>query len=95
MKIVADIDVPFLSGVLEPYGEVVYKRGPDISGEDVADADALILRTRTKCDAGLLEGTAVKLIATATIGTDHVDFNYCNSHGIMVPSSPVFSSQNS
>ena len=84
MKIVADIDVPFLKGVFEQYGEVIYKKGPEINREDVCDADALILRTRTKCDADLLEGSAVSLIATATIGTDHVDFDYCNSHGIEV-----------
>ena len=84
MNIVADIDVPFLKGVFEPYAEVVYKKGPGISREDVADADALILRTRTKCDAALLEGSKVRLIATATIGTDHVDFDFCNSHGIEV-----------
>ena len=84
MKIVADIDVPFLTGVLEPYGEVVYKKGMAITHEDVVDADALILRTRTICNAELLEGSSVKLIATATIGTDHVDFDYCNIHGIQV-----------
>lgn len=84
MKVVADIDVPFLNGVLEPYGEVVYKKGPEIGPEDVKDADALILRTRTRCNAGLLDGSSVKLIATATIGTDHVDFDYCNAHGIEV-----------
>ena len=50
MKIVADIDVPFLKGILEQYGEVVYKKGPDINSEDVKDADALILRTRTRCN---------------------------------------------
>lgn len=84
MKIVADVDVPFLKGVFEPYGEVVYKKGTDICADDVKDADALILRTRTKCNAELLDGSSVKLIATATIGTDHVDFDYCNSHGIQV-----------
>ena len=84
MKIVADMDVPFLNGVLEPYAEVVYKKGPEITSADVADADALILRTRTKCDAGLLDGSKVQIIATATIGTDHVDFDYCDSKGIEV-----------
>ena len=84
MKIVADIDVPFLKGVFEPYGEVLYKKGIEICADDVKDADALILRTRTKCDAELLDGSAVKVVATATIGTDHVDFDYCNSHGIQV-----------
>ena len=84
MKIVADIDVPFLKGVLEPYAEVVYKKGPEINAGDVKDADALILRTRTKCNEDLLAGSSVKLIATATIGTDHVDFDYCSKHGIEV-----------
>ena len=84
MKLVADIDVPFLKGVFEPYGEVLYKKGIEICADDVKDADALILRTRTKCNAELLDGSSVKVIATATIGTDHVDFDYCNSHGIQV-----------
>ena len=84
MKVVCDKDVPFLKGVLEPYGEVVYKKGTEITSDDVRDADALILRTRTRCNAELLEDSSVRLIATATIGTDHVDFEYCNSHGIVV-----------
>lgn len=84
MKIVADIDVPFLKGVFEPYAEVVYKKGSEIVHDDVVDADALILRTRTRCNAELLEGSKVRIIATATIGTDHVDFEYCDSHGIEV-----------
>ncbi|MBQ8837784.1 MAG: 4-phosphoerythronate dehydrogenase, partial [Bacteroidales bacterium] len=84
MKIVADIDVPFLKGVFEPYAEVVYKKGSVIVHDDVVDADALILRTRTRCNAELLEGSKVRIVATATIGTDHVDFEYCDSHGIEV-----------
>ena len=84
MKIVADIDIPFLEGVFEPYGEVVYKKGFDISHEDVVNADALIIRTRTKCDAELLENTQVKMIATATIGMDHIDLEYCRNAGIEV-----------
>ena len=66
MKTVADIDIPFLQGVFEPYGEVVYKKGDQISRDDVQDADVLIVRTRTRCDAHLLEGTSVKMISTAT-----------------------------
>ena len=73
MKIVADIDIPFLEGVYEPYAEVVYKKGDQIVHDDVVDADALIIRTRTRCNAELLEGTSVKMVATATIGLDHID----------------------
>mgnify|MGYP002517025275 CR=1 FL=1 len=84
MKIVADSNVPFLEGVFEPYAEVVYIEGRAINHDDVKDADALIIRTRTKCNADLLDGTSVKMIATATIGTDHIDLEYCRDHGIEV-----------
>ena len=82
MKIVADKNVPFLEGVLEPYAEVVYMGGADISKEVLMDADAMIIRTRTKCNAELLEGTKVGMIATATIGTDHIDLDYCREKGM-------------
>lgn len=88
IKIVADSAVPFLEGVFEPYAEVIYMGGSDIGPDDVRDADALIIRTRTKCDAALLDGSRVKFIATATIGTDHIDFPYCDSHGITVRNAP-------
>ena len=84
MKFVADVDIPFLKGVLEPYAEVVYKKGLDICRDDIVDADALLIRTRTRCDASLLDGTKVSLITTATIGTDHIDLDYCREHGIEV-----------
>lgn len=84
MKIVADKDIPFLEGVFEPYAEVVYKTGSAIAAADVADADALIIRTRTRCDASLLDGSSVRMIATATIGMDHIDLEYCRTHGIHV-----------
>ena len=84
MKIVVDIDIPFVQGVFEPYATVLYKKGDQISHEDVIDADVLIVRTRTKCDEQLLGGTSVKMVATATIGMDHIDLDYCASHGIHV-----------
>ena len=75
MKIVADSNIPFLEGVFEPYSEVVYIDGRSINHDDVKDADALIIRTRTKCNAELLDGTSVRMIATATIGMDHIDLD--------------------
>ena len=82
MKIIADNKIPFLKGVLETSAEVIYAPGPEISAAMVKDADALIVRTRTQCNASLLEGSAVKFIATATIGFDHIDADYCASKGI-------------
>lgn len=84
IKIIVDENIPFLDGVLEPYASVVRKCGSEIGPADVKDADALIIRTRTRCDAALLEGSRVSLIATATIGMDHIDLPYCLSRGIEV-----------
>lgn len=82
MKIVADKAIPFLEDVFAPFAEVVRMEGSEISAADVRDADALIIRTRTKCNAELLDGSAVKFIATATIGFDHIDLDYCRRRGI-------------
>ena len=59
IKIVADEAIPFLKGVFEPYAEVVYRPGIKICRADLMDADALIIRTRTRCDENLLEGRSV------------------------------------
>ena len=88
MKIVCDNKIPFLRGVLEPYAEVVYLPGRETTPEVVRDADAVITRTRTKCDAALLEGSSVKVIATATIGYDHIDTAWCEEHGIVWRNAP-------
>lgn len=88
LKIVADKAIPFLEGVFDPYADMTYLSGDKIGPEDVRDADVLMVRTRTKCNADLLEGSKVKFIATATIGTDHIDFPYCDSKGIVVRNAP-------
>ena len=84
MKILIDSSIPFVEGVFEPYVDVVYADGAKISREDVSDADAMVIRTRTVCDKELLEGSAVKLIATVTAGTNNIDKEYCRSRGISV-----------
>ena len=88
INIVADKNIPFLEGVFEPYAHIRYIDGKLITHEDIIDADALIIRTRTKCNAEMLDGTAVKMISTATIGTDHIDLDYCAEHNIDVHSVP-------
>lgn len=84
IRIVADSCIPFLEGVFEPYADIDYIDGKDISRKDVMNADALIIRTRTRCNKELLGGTKVSLIATATIGTDHIDMDFCKENGIRV-----------
>lgn len=88
MKIVADDKIPYLKGVFEPFAEVAYLPGGKISTADLADADVLITRTRTKCNKALLAGTQVKLVATATIGIDHLNTAELDELGILWRNAP-------
>jgi erythronate-4-phosphate dehydrogenase len=88
IKIVADNRIPFLSGVLDGVAEMVFLPGRETTAAAVRDADALITRTRTCCDASLLEGSNVKFIATASIGYDHIDTDYCERQGIRWTNAP-------
>lgn len=86
MKVIVESHIPFIRGVFEPYAQVVY--ADRITPQDVRDADALMVRTRTRCDAALLKDSRVTFIGTATIGTDHIDLDYCRAHDITVASAP-------
>ncbi len=88
MKIVCDDKIPFLKGVFEPFASVLYLHGADISRSDLLDADALIIRTRTRCDRSLLEGTKIRIVASATIGIDHIDTAWCEKNGILWANAP-------
>ncbi|OFY61981.1 MAG: erythronate-4-phosphate dehydrogenase [Bacteroidetes bacterium RBG_13_43_22] len=88
MKIVADNKIPFLKGVLEPYAEVLYLPGRQISNKILKDADALLIRSRTKCTDLLLKGTKIRFIGTATIGFDHLDTQFCEKNKIFWTNAP-------
>jgi erythronate-4-phosphate dehydrogenase len=88
IKIVADNKIPFLQGALEKVARVEYYPGSKITHEHLLDADALITRTRTKCNETLLKGTTLKLITSATIGFDHIDTAWCDANGIRWTNAP-------
>ena len=88
MKIIVDNKIPYIKGALEPFADVIYLPGNLTTAEVVKDADALITRTRTICNKEILEGSRVKFIATATIGFDHIDTDYCETAGIEWANAP-------
>jgi len=93
MKVIIDNKIPYIEGIIEKLGEdtpneVIYIPGTKFTPEIVRDADALIIRTRTLCNRELLEGSNVKFIATATIGFDHIDTDYCKEAGITWTNAP-------
>jgi len=88
MKIVIDENIPFIRGAFERWADVVYAPGRSIDARMVADADALIVRTRTRCDAALLKGSSVRIVASATIGFDHIDTLWLEQNGIKWANAP-------
>ena len=88
MKIVADRNIPFIERPLRTLGDTIMLSGSEITPEVMADADILLTRTRTLCDASLLDGSTCGFIGTATIGTDHIDLPYCAARGIRVANAP-------
>lgn len=89
MKVIVDNKIPFISEAIEKIADkVVYLPGKDFTPESVKDADALIIRTRTHCNRELLQGSSVRFIATATIGFDHIDTEYCQEAGITWTNAP-------
>jgi len=88
MKIIIDDKIPYIQGAFEKVAEVIYLPGPKTTPEIVKDADAIVTRTRTSCNEKLLSGSSVKFIATATIGYDHIDTEYCDKAGIAWTNAP-------
>ena len=87
-SIVADLNIPFLQGALASHANIQYLPASKINRKALVNADALIIRTRTQCNASLLGGTAVKFIATATIGHDHIDQVFCKQAGVSWSNAP-------
>lgn len=88
MKIIIDDKIPYIRGAFEKVAEVIYLPGSKTTPNVVRDADAIITRTRTICNEKLLAGSTVKCIATATIGYDHIDTEYCDKAGISWTNAP-------
>lgn len=82
MKILADTHIPYLKGVAEQFGDAEYLVGNAFNKETIRNKDALIVRTVTHFGEEILSGSNVKLICSATIGYDHIDTEYCDTHGI-------------
>ena len=88
LRLVADANIPAAREAFSAFGEVRLLPGRDIVREDLRQADALLVRSVTRVDAALLEGTPVRFVGTATAGTDHVDAEALRQLGIAFASAP-------
>lgn len=88
MLIVADENIPLLDAFFGDIGEIRRVSGRTMSAEDVRDADVLLVRSVTRVDRTLLEGSRVRFVGTATIGTDHVDLGWLKESGVQFSAAP-------
>jgi erythronate-4-phosphate dehydrogenase len=88
VNIVADSNIPYAAEACDHLGDVEVVEASELSPERLRDCDALLCRSTRRIDAELLDGTRVRFVATATIGTDHMDFEYLRRRGIATASAP-------
>lgn len=88
MLIVADENIPLIEEFFASFGEIRRLPGRQITRADVHDADVLLVRSVTRVDRELLEGSAVKFVGTCTIGTDHLVLDDFEHAGIQWASAP-------
>jgi len=88
VKIIADANIPFVKECFSSIGEVETVVGRELRPEQAKDADCLLVRSVTKVNEKLLAGSKIKFVATATIGTEHIDQHYLNSRSIGFAAAP-------
>lgn len=91
MRILVDENIPQGDIAFAPYGRVERFPGRSLKREDILRGEpcqALIVRSVTRVNAGLLDETPVRFVGTATIGTDHVDRAWLSERDIGFASAP-------
>ena len=88
LKIVADENIPFAREAFGTLGEVTLRPGRSLTAAQAAGAELLFVRSVTKVNAALLDGTRVRFVGSATAGTDHVDLDYVARRGLGFASAP-------
>lgn len=88
LKIIADENLAYPVELFSHFGNVTLVNGRKITNTVLKDKDALIVRSVTEVNSSLLEGSNIKFVGTATIGTDHIDTEYLKSRKIAFVSAP-------
>ncbi|MFT6916136.1 MAG: erythronate-4-phosphate dehydrogenase [Motiliproteus sp.] len=88
MHIVADENIPLAEAFFSHLGTVERLPGRSLTQQHLQRADLLLVRSVTAVNAELLADTPVKFVASATIGTDHVDLPLLKQRGIGFSNAP-------
>jgi erythronate-4-phosphate dehydrogenase len=82
MIVVADENMPLLDETFGRHARIERCSGRAIQRAGLETAEALLVRSVTRVDKRLLNGTAVRFVGSATIGRDHLDTRWMEASGI-------------
>jgi len=82
LKILADRRIPRVAEVFGRLGEVRLFEPPRPEPRQLRDCELLLVRSVTRVGPGLLAGSRVRLVGTATSGVDHLDTAALEAAGI-------------
>jgi erythronate-4-phosphate dehydrogenase len=88
MIIVADKNIPLVNEAFSGLGELRLVDGRKLGNADLKNAEVLLVRSVSRVDRALLDGSAIKFVGSATSGVDHIDVEYlqqCNIHFAHTP----------
>jgi erythronate-4-phosphate dehydrogenase len=88
IRILADENIPCVEAAFGGFGTVETRPGRSIEAADVREVDVLLVRSVTPVGPALLEGSAVRFVGSATVGTDHVDRDFLASAGVAFAHAP-------
>ncbi|MGB8714299.1 MAG: 4-phosphoerythronate dehydrogenase PdxB [Onishia taeanensis] len=90
MRLLIDSHVPKAEACFADLGSITRLPGREIDGQAVRDAQAevLVVRSITRVDEALLEGSTLRFVGTCTIGTDHIDQAALEARGIGFANAP-------
>ena len=86
MKLMIDDTVWGFEEIFSDFGEIVTLPGRQIDRQSLLDCDILIVRSRTRVDKELLQGTKVQFVGSTIAGLDHIDEAYLNENNITLAS---------
>lgn len=89
MNILADQNIPFAIEAFSSLGDVQLFNGRELRTEDLHQTDILLVRSVTRVDRSLLHKTPVRFVASATIGTDHIDLDFLQQQAIGFANAPA------
>jgi erythronate-4-phosphate dehydrogenase len=82
INIVAGENIPYVHEAFAGLGNLTVLPGRSMTAGDLKDANVLLIRSITRVDETLLEGTPVEFVGSASAGVDHIDEDYLKARKI-------------